>query len=151
MFQFRPTDPANNVGAMYGPHRDVANMGGNMIRAAVHSLDREHWEPHIREWLDDQGVTVEAILPVAEKFTAAMVTLFDYESLYEALEAQGFFVEDPLIQTFIFSRLGQVLLVFYWESMREKSARGTKPPLELVEMAERLYRELENFRNAHKR
>jgi len=139
LFQIRrKTSRGKERDPFYSPERDIAHIGPSLAYGAMVALEEEHWEPWLREFLEDNGVTYEdlVVTEAPKQFASALNQIIKLENPVVAMEKAGFDQLAPAIQMLFYARLGQVCLAAIWAGVKDVSQADDEPPATIRELLE---------------
>ena len=135
MFQVRRKEPrAGSRDPWYNPERDLAHIGPPLCKAACVALEEKFWEPWFKEYMEDQGYTVEDLVCAALPFAKGLNKIIGKNDPVVALQESGFSELPPPLQAAFYIKLGQVFLAAVWGGVKDISRPDSDPPAEMQEL-----------------
>lgn len=137
LFQVRRREPhSNQCDHWYSPQRDLSVIGPHLIKAAMHAMDPEFWEPWLKQFLDEQGISYQDILDsnAPSLLAKAMNEIVRLKDPPTAMKEVGFDELPAVYQMLFYSRLGQILLSAIWAGVKDISRPEDAPPAALQDL-----------------
>lgn len=137
MFQLRRKDArAGQRDPFYNPERDLAHLGPFLVKGAMHAMETKTWEPWLKQFCDEQGITYESIIESGAplKLAQALNLIIKSEHPPAAMKEVGFDKLPGALQLLFYGRLGQVLLAAIWSGVKDVSRPDSDPPVSFSEM-----------------
>lgn len=148
LFQVRRKEArAGQRDPYYSPERDIAHVGPYMAKAAMHALEPQFWEPWLKEFLDEQGITLDTILESKAPLllAQAMSRVIKSENPPAAMKEVGFDTLPPAIQLLFYARLGQVYLAAVWAGVKDVGRPDSDPPIAFTELLDDVQTAFDGF------
>lgn len=99
------------------------------------SLNEDCWEPWLKEYLAQVGITVDTLIETEAPLKLAhTLNKIITHSLQEALKASGFEEIPAAIQLLIYARIGQLLLAALWSGIKDVHAPDSDPPATIASL-----------------
>lgn len=127
MFHWRKNTEGNRD-KWYTPARDVANIGPELVRLGVVSLEEKFWEPWFKQYMADHSLSYEDLGPAAVKLAKGVNRIIALGNPTEALQESGFSELPPPLQAAFYCKMGQVLLAAIWAGIKDVSQPDSSPP-----------------------
>ena len=134
VLQWRPPAGDGASRLFYSPGRDIGYIGPDLMRAAMHALDEQYWEPWFRKYMADHELVHTDLVPAAGMLAQAFNQIIRAENPVVALEASGFADVPPDVQTAFYTKIGQVFLAAVWAGVKDLARPADDPPATFQEM-----------------
>jgi len=137
MFQLRRKEArAGARDPFYNPERDIAHLGPNLLRGAMVSCEETYWEPWLKQFMLEQGISYQTIVDTNAPVILARAfnRIVRAENPKVALEAEGFHELPSAIQMLFYTRIGQVCLAMIWAGVKDVSKPDDAPPATVVSL-----------------
>jgi hypothetical protein len=120
----------------YAPERDVAYIGPDVIRAAMHAMDDKWWEPWFRQYMRDQELTTDDIVSLEAplKFAHMVNSVIQATDPAVAAKESGFDQMPAPMQMAFYSRIGQCFLATVWSGVKDVGSPEDEPPIAFSEL-----------------
>ena len=135
--QWRRKEPrAGARDPFYTIERDLAYVGTDLVRAAMHALDEKYYEDWFKEFFAEKGLTEEDLVQGVDKFSQAFNKIITAQNPPQAMDESGFSSLPAPVQMAFYCKLGQVLLAAVWSGAKDVAKPDSDPPVTIEELLE---------------
>ena len=134
VMQWKPLAGEEASRRYYSPSRDIGQIGPDLMRASMHALDEQFWEPWFVEYMAAQGITYEDLTAAAKLLGDAFNMIIREANPVVAMDASGFARVSPAIQTAFYTKIGQVFMAAVWAGVKDLAVSDDAPPATFNDM-----------------
>lgn len=135
--QWRRKEPrAGRRDDFYSIERDLAYIGPDLARAAMHALEEEYYEEWFKQFFEEKGLKAEDLIEGVRKFGLAFNNIIKAKTPTDALAESGFSNLPYPVQMAFYCKLGQVFLAAIWSGVKDVSRPESDPPVTIEELLE---------------
>lgn len=120
----------------YTIERDLAYVGSDLVRAAMHALDEQYYEEWFKQFFVEHGLTEEDLVVGVSKFAQAFNKVITLTDPPAAMDESGFSDLPYPVQMAFYCKLGQVLLAAIWSAVKDVAKPDSDPPVTIEELLE---------------